>query len=80
MSKYGVFSGPYFPVFGLNKEIYSEKYGPEKTQYLHNFYAMLENDNDKPVYNNNNNIDNDNNMKGKQQLRYSFTYFYMANQ
>ena len=23
MSKYGVFSGPYFLVFGLNKEIYS---------------------------------------------------------
>ena len=22
MSKYGVFFGPYFPVFGLNKEIY----------------------------------------------------------
>ena len=22
MSKYGVFSGPYFPVFGLNTEIY----------------------------------------------------------
>ena len=74
MSKYGVFSGPYFPVFGLNKEIYSEisafipnlgKYGPEKTQCLHNFYAMLENDNDKAVYNKNSNIDNDNNMKGK---------------
>ena len=27
MSKYGVFSGPYFPVFGLN----TGKYGPEKT-------------------------------------------------
>ena len=23
VSKYGVFSGPYFPVFGLNTEIYS---------------------------------------------------------
>ena len=23
MSKYGVISGPYFPVFGLNMEIYS---------------------------------------------------------
>ena len=23
MSKYGVFFGPYFPVFGLNREIYS---------------------------------------------------------
>ena len=26
MSKYGIFSGPYFPVFGLNVG----KYGPEK--------------------------------------------------
>ena len=38
MFKYGVFSGPYFPVFGLNKEIYglnlrTGKYGPEKTPY-----------------------------------------------
>ena len=39
VSKYGVFSGPYFPVFGLNTEIYgvnlhiksdTEEYGPEK--------------------------------------------------
>ena len=30
VSKYGVFSGPYFPVFGLN----TGKYGPEKTPYL----------------------------------------------
>ena len=28
VSKYGVFSGPYFPEIGLNKEIL---YGPEKT-------------------------------------------------
>ena len=27
---YGVFAGPYFPVFGLN----AVKYGPEKTPYL----------------------------------------------
>ena len=26
VSKYGVFAGPYFPVFGLNTEIYSEMY------------------------------------------------------
>ena len=26
MSKYGVFSGPYFPVFGLNTEIYEVNY------------------------------------------------------
>ena len=30
MSKNGVLSGPYFPVFGLN----TGKYGPEKTPYL----------------------------------------------
>ena len=30
MSKYGVFSGPYFPVFG-----------PEKTLYLDTFHAVL---------------------------------------
>ena len=33
MSKYGVFSGLYFPVFGLT----TEKYGPEKTLYLDTF-------------------------------------------
>ena len=36
MSKYGVFSGPYFPVFGLNTGIY----GPEKIQYLDTFHAV----------------------------------------
>ena len=30
VSKYGVISGPYFPVFGLN----TGKYGPELTPYL----------------------------------------------
>ena len=30
MSKYGVFSGPYFPVFG-----------PEKTPYLDTFHAVI---------------------------------------
>ena len=30
VSKYGVFSGPYFPVFGLNTEIYGVNYGPKK--------------------------------------------------
>ena len=34
MSKYGVFSGPYFSVFGLNTEVYLGKYGPEKTPNL----------------------------------------------
>ena len=42
MSKCGVFSGPYFPVFRLNTEIYrvnlrfslsTVKYGPEKTEF-----------------------------------------------
>ena len=37
VSKYGVFSGPYFPVFGLNKEIL---YGPEKTPHLDTFHAV----------------------------------------
>ena len=30
VSKYGVFSGPYFPAFSPN----TGKYGPEKTPYL----------------------------------------------
>ena len=37
VSKYGVFSSPYFPVFGLN----TEKYGPEKTPYLDTFHAAI---------------------------------------
>ena len=36
MLKYGVFSGPYFPVFGLN----TGKDGPEKTLYLDTFHAV----------------------------------------
>ena len=46
VSKYGVISGPYFPVFGLNTEIYSVfspktgKYGPEVTPYLESFHAV----------------------------------------
>ena len=48
MSKYGVISSPYFPVFGLNTEIYrvisvfnpnAGKYGPEITPYLDTFNA-----------------------------------------
>ena len=34
VSKYGVFSGPCFPVFGLN----TGKYGPENTPYLDTFH------------------------------------------
>ena len=34
MSKYGVFSGPYFPVFGLSS---TGKYGPEKNSVFGRF-------------------------------------------
>ena len=37
MSKYGVISAPYFPVFGLN----TEKYGPKITPYLDTFHAAI---------------------------------------
>ena len=37
MSKYGVVSGPYFPVLGLN----TEKYGPEITPHLDTFHAVI---------------------------------------
>ena len=37
VSKYRDFSGPYFPVFGLN----TGKYGPGKTPYLDAFHAVL---------------------------------------
>ena len=36
-SKYGVFSGPYLPLFGLN----TGKSGPEKTPNLDTFHAVL---------------------------------------
>ena len=36
VSKYGVFSGPYFPVFSPNTGIY----GPEKTPYLDTFQTV----------------------------------------
>ena len=39
MSKYGVFSGPYFPVFSQN----TGKYVPEKTPYLDTFHAVSPN-------------------------------------
>ena len=48
MSKYGVFSGPYFPVFRLNTERYGvrlriqsecDKNGPEKTPHLDTFHT-----------------------------------------
>ena len=43
-SKYGVLSGSYFAVLGLNKEIFSPntgQYRPGKTPYLDSFYAVL---------------------------------------
>ena len=36
VSKYGVISSPYFPVFGLN----TGKYGPEITPYLDTVHAV----------------------------------------
>ena len=36
VSKYGVFTGPYFPAFGLN----TGKYGLEKTPNLNTFHAV----------------------------------------
>ena len=47
VSKYGVYSGPYFPAFGLNTERYfvfspnAGKYGPEKTPYLDTFSCSV---------------------------------------
>ena len=37
VSKYGIFSGPYFPVFSPN----TAKYGPEKTPNLDTFHSAL---------------------------------------
>ena len=36
VSKYGVVSGPYFPVFGLD----TGKYGPEITPYFDTFHTV----------------------------------------
>ena len=36
VSKYGIFSGTYFPVFGLN----IRKYETEKSPYLDTFHAV----------------------------------------
>ena len=40
MSKYGVFSGPYFPSFG-----------PEKCPYLDTFHAVIEDQKEKKTVN-----------------------------
>ena len=37
VSKYGIYSGPFFPVFELN----TGKYGAEKTPYLDTFPAVF---------------------------------------
>ena len=37
VSKYGVFSGPYFPLFSPN----TGKYGSEKTPFLETFHAVV---------------------------------------
>ena len=37
MSKYGLISAPYFPVFNPN----TGKYGPEITPHLDNFHAVI---------------------------------------
>ena len=36
------FCGPYFPVFALNTEIYSAKYGPNQTPYSDAFHAVFD--------------------------------------
>ena len=43
VSRYRVFSGPHFPIFGMKTEIYvpnTGKYEPEKTPYLDIFHAV----------------------------------------
>ena len=40
MSKYGHFTGPYFPVFALNT-VNTGKYGPEKTRYFDTIHAVV---------------------------------------
>ena len=59
-SKYGGFSGPYFPAFELNRagygvsaRIQSEcgKYGPEKPLYLDTFHIVFVSASFKHIYN-----------------------------
>ena len=40
VSKYGVFSGPHFPVFGPVFGLNTGKYGPENTPCLDTFHAV----------------------------------------
>ena len=61
MFKYGIISGPYFSVFGLNTEIhvvnlcikleYRKIPRPEITPYLHTFHAVLGLDMDTNIVN-----------------------------
>ena len=51
VSRYGVFSGPHFPVIGLNTEIYSsvqirKNTEQKKTLYLDTFHAVMVNQTD----------------------------------
>ena len=49
MSKYRVFYGPYFPVFGLYViNLNTGKYGPEKTPYLDTFHEVHKSHQRKP--------------------------------
>ena len=41
VSKYGVFSGPYFPVFGLRIQSKYRKNAPEKSAYLDTFHEVV---------------------------------------
>ena len=41
VSKYGAFSGPYFPVFGLNTKRYRVKIRTRKTPYLNTFHTVI---------------------------------------
>ena len=41
MSKYGVISGPYFPVRIEYRDLHTGKYGREITPYLDTFHAVL---------------------------------------
>ena len=47
VSKYEVFSGPYFPVFSPN----TGKYGPEKPPYLDTFHAAIKDRLDQVSFN-----------------------------
>ena len=45
--KWEIISGPYFPVFGLNKG----KYEPEVTPYLDTFHAVIRLKDEQTIFN-----------------------------